>query len=136
VTFDTEPKTVKQMQKWFKEHSLKNPIIVAIYHDLIIGWASLSKYSTRCAYSNTAEISTYVLEDYQNRGVGNKLIEKIIEQGKQVGLHTILARITEGNDISIKLHEKYGFSHIGVLKEVGNKFGKTLDVILMQKIYR
>ena len=62
-------------------------------------------------------------------------MEEIIKLGKKQGLHVILARIVDGNDISIKLHEKHGFFHVGVLKEVGMEFGKTLDVFLMEKIY-
>ena len=63
-------------------------------------------------------------------------MEAIIKEGEKVGLHVIIARITEGNKLSIHLHEKYGFKHIGVMKEVGQKFGKKLDVYLMQKIYK
>jgi len=136
ATFDTESKTDNQMKKWFNDHGSKYPIMVAETDDGVVGWASLSKYSTRCAYSDTAEISVYVKEECQGRGIGNKLIERILLEGKEAGIHTVLARITDGNKISIKLHEKHGFFHVGVLKEVGNKFGRTLDVHLMEKIYR
>ena len=62
ATFDTEIKTVEDQIQWFKGHSKNNPIIVAEEKGSVIGWAALSKYSTRCAYSNTAEISLYVGE--------------------------------------------------------------------------
>jgi phosphinothricin acetyltransferase len=62
-------------------------------------------------------------------------MESIIRQGENVGLHAIISRITEGNDKSIYLHKSLGFEHIGTMKEVGYKFGKRLDVNLMQKIY-
>ena len=101
----------------------------------IIGWAALSKYSNRCAYSDTAEISLYVKDGHMNKGIGNKLMYDIIKSGKSVGLHVLIARISEGNDNSIHLHESYGFKQIGLMKEVGLKFEKRLDVYLMQKIY-
>ncbi len=55
--------------------------------------------------------------------------------GEVVGLHTIIARIAEGNAVSVHLHEAVGFELVGVMREVGKKFGKLLDVHLMQKIY-
>ena len=59
----------------------------------------------------------------------------LLSEGRRVGLHTVIARIAEGNDVSIHLAESFGFHHIGVMKEVGKKFGRILDVYLMQKIY-
>jgi phosphinothricin acetyltransferase len=109
--------------------------LVAERNRNVIGFASLSKYSTKCAYSDTAEISLYVKEEHQNQGIGKKLMESIIKEGKNVGLHVVIARITEGNEKSVYLHKSVGFKHIGILKEVGYKFDKLLDVHLMQKIY-
>ncbi len=136
ATFDTEEKTFDEIKEWFRDHGPKNPIIVAEKDNEIVGWAALSKYDDKKAYSDTAEISLYVLRNFQGKGIGKKLMKKIIDEGKKVGLHTIIARITEGNKISVKLHKKYGFDQIGIYKEVGKKFGKTLDVFLMQKIYK
>ena len=135
ATFDTEIKTIEEQIQWFEGHGKKNPIIVAEEKGSVIGWAALSKYSTRCAYSNTAEISLYVSEKNQDKGIGKKLMKSIIKEGEKAGLHVIIARITDGNKKSIHIHETFGFNHIGVIKEVGNKFGKCLDVYLMQKIY-
>ncbi len=135
ATFDTVKKSLSDMKKWFKENGPKNPIIVADKKGEIVGWGSLSKYSTRCAYSDTTELSVYVKDEFQGQGVGNKLMELVLKEGEKAGVHVVLARITDGNEISVKIHEKHGFFHVGVLKEVGNKFGKTLDVFLMQKVF-
>ena len=102
---------------------------------VIVGWAALSKWSDRRAYSDTAEVSLYVKEEFQGKGIGRKLLESIVQEGQKVGLHTVIARIAGGNEISVRLHESVGFQHIGIMKEVGRKFGKLLDVYLMQKIY-
>ena len=135
ATFDTEPKTTAAQRKWFKAHGPKNPILVAVEGGKIIGWASLSAYSDRCAYSGTAELSVYVKEKFRNRGIGRKLMQAVLEEGKKAGLHTIISRIAGGNDISIHLHRQFDFADIGTMKEVGNKFGQLLDVSLMQKMY-
>jgi len=136
ATFDTEPKTYEDQKKWFDDHGSKNPIQVVELNGVIVGWASLSKWSDRCAYSDTAEISLYVREEYQGKGIGRRLIEAIMKEGEKSGLHTIIARITEGNESSLHLHRSVGFTHIGTMKEVGKKFGKQYDVHLMQKIYK
>jgi len=134
ATFDTEEKTIDEQVKWFNDHGSKNPIIVIEEDSCIIGWAALSKYSTKCAYSDFAEISLYIQSDKQGKGIGKKLIEKIVDEGEKAGLHALIARITEGNKISIHLHESVGFIHVGVLREAGFKFGKRLDVYLMEKL--
>ena len=136
ATFDNQPKTIEEQKTWFKNHGPKNPILVAEQDNIVVGWAALSEYSDRCAYSNTAEISLYVFKKYQKKGIGKKLLEAIIKEGEKTNLHAIIARITEGNEASIRLHESAGFFHIGVMKEVGFKFGKLLDVYIMEKLYK
>ena len=135
ATFDLEPKTIAEQRKWFKAHGVRNPIFVAVVDNIVIGWASLSEYSTRCAYADTAELSLYVTENYRYQGIGKKLMQAILDEGQKVGLHTVISRIAGGNEVSIHLHRHFDFKDIGVMKEVGRKFGKLLDVYIMQKIY-
>ena len=136
ATFDNELKTITEQTKWFEEHGDKNPIVVAEANGKVVGWASLSRWSTRCAYADTAEISLYVKGEYRKQGIGKSLMRVVLVEGKKAGLHTVISRITSTNDISIKLHREFEFEDIGVMKEVGKKFGKLLDVLVMQKIYR
>ena len=135
ATFDIEPKTEAEQRVWFASHGPKNPVLVAELDGFVVGWASLSEWSDRCAYAGTAELSFYVKEEFRSRGIGKRLLEDIIQEGERVGLHTVIARIATGNNQSIHLHERVGFEHIGVMREVGQKFGRLLDVCLMQKIY-
>lgn len=135
ATFDTTEKTVAQQQEWFDKHDAKHPIIVAEEDNEIVGWASMSAWSDRCAYADTAEGSIYIKAGQRGKGVGRQLSVAILKAGRDAGLHTVVLRIAEGNDASIKLAESLGFKHIGVMKEVGHKFGKLLDVYLMQLIF-
>lgn len=135
ATFDTEPKTPEEQESWFASHDARHPVLIAARDGLIVGWASLSKWSDRCAYSDTAEISLYIKEEYRGKGIGKKLMKAIIQEGKTAGLHTVIARIADSNDISIELCKSFGFQHIGTMREVGKKFGKLLDVHIMQLIY-
>ena len=135
ATFDTEPKTMEEQKAWFKAHGPKYPILVAEDKAQVIGWASLSMWSDRCAYADTAEISVYVKQEHRGKGVGRELMEVLMGEGQAAGLHTVIARIAEGNEVSIHLHRAFGFAPVGVMKEVGRKFGKLIDVHMMQKIY-
>jgi len=135
ATFDTEPKTEAEQKAWLVSHGLRNPVVVAELDGSVVGCASLSQWSPRRAYADTAEISLYVKQEYRNHGLGGRLLAAILEEGRKVGLHTVIARIVAGNEQSIRLHEAVGFEPIGVMKEVGSKFGRLLDVWLMQKIY-
>ena len=136
ATFDTNTKTAEEQKTWFDKHDEKYPILVGLDNNQIVGWASMSAWSDRCAYADTAEISLYVSEIERGKGIGRKLTEAILKAGKEAGLHTAIARIAQGNDVSIHLAESLGFKHIGVMKEVGKKFGKLLDVYLMQIIFK
>jgi phosphinothricin acetyltransferase len=135
ATFDTATKTIEEQRVWFDKHGPKYPILVAQEDKEIVGWASMSAWSDRCAYSATAEASLYVREGQQGKGVGRKLSEAILKAGKEAGLHTAIIRITEDNTASIRLAESLGYKHIGVMKEVGKKFGKLLDVYMMQIMF-
>ncbi len=134
ATFDTTPKSLDEQKVWFDSHGSKYPIVVGEIDGVIVGWASLSSYSDRCAYSDTAEVSVYVDEKHRGEGLGRKILEEIVRLGQDAGLHVLIARIAEGNEKSIHIFESMGFTQVGVLKEVGRKFGKLLDVYLMQKI--
>jgi L-amino acid N-acyltransferase len=136
ATFDTEPRSLEKQMAWFRNHKKNHPILVAEKDNRVIGWASLSPWSDRCAYDTTVEVSVYVHKDFRAQGIGSKLLEWVTLEGKKVGNHTVLSRISQGNESSIHIHEKFGYRHVGVMKEVGYKFGKFLDVNMMQLVYQ
>ncbi len=132
-TFDTEPKTLEQQREWLSRHGAAHPVIVAEEAGKVVGWASMSPYSDRCAYARTAEVSVYIDEKARGRGIGGELLDGILAAGKAASIKEVLARITEGNEASLRLHAKRGFFEAGRLRQVGEKFGKVLDVHILQK---
>jgi len=114
ATFDTEIKTEENRMEWLRSHGEKYTVVVAEWDGQVVGFASLSKWSDRCAYTDTAELSVYVRQDFRGKGIGKKLIEDIVMIGENIGIHSVLARITEGNSHSIYLHESVGFFHVSV----------------------
>jgi L-amino acid N-acyltransferase len=134
ATFDTEPKSVEDREKWLAEHGGRFPVLVAVLEDKVVGWASITRWSDRCAYADTGETSFYVHSSQRNRGIGRQLATAILEEARRGGFHTLIARIAEGSDSSLRLHESAGFVRAGTLRQVGRKFGKRLDVHMLQII--
>jgi L-amino acid N-acyltransferase YncA len=135
VTFDLVPRTLAAQQLWIDQHAGGHPAIVAVDDDeTVLGFASLSPFKSRPAYAPTVEDSVYVHRDSRGRGVGELLLREIISLGADHGFHSVVARIVGGHDASIALHRACGFEQVGVEKEVGRKFGRWLDVILMQQM--
>jgi L-amino acid N-acyltransferase len=133
ATFDTEPKTAADHDAWFGKHDRgRYPILVADEGGTILGWARLYPWSDRCAYARSGENSVYVHKDHRGRGIAKALMTELLARAKARGLSVILARIAEGNPASIELHQKLGFERIGTMRRVGEKFGRILDVELMQ----
>lgn len=133
ATFDTKPRTRAEQRDWFAHHDARHPVVVAERAGDVVGWASLSPWSERCAYEGTAEISVYVGPSWRGHGVGRSLVQAILAEAARHEFHTLLARVAVGNPISRRLHVSAGFSTVGVMHEVGYKFNRFLDVELLER---
>ena len=134
VTFDLVPRSLEDQLAWIDEHSGGYPAVVVVDDDLVVGFGSLSPWRPRPAYAPTVEDSVYVHHEHRGRGVGRLVIGELVTLGQSHGFHSIMARIVGGHEASISLHAKFGFEHAGIEREVGRKFGKWLDVVLMQRM--
>ncbi|MBL0105643.1 MAG: N-acetyltransferase [Bacteroidetes bacterium] len=135
ATFDTTERTMEKQLEWFDKHKANHPVLVSEENGIITGWASLSPWSDRCAYETTVEVSVYIHHEHRGKGIGSQLLEVITQEGKKVKNHTIISRITSENKSSIHIHEKIGYKSIGTMREVGVKFGRLLDVHMMQFLF-
>jgi len=133
ATFETEPKSLVQREEWLAAHrSPKYPALIAIRDGLVAGWATLTPWSPRQAYDRTAEDSVYVHPDHHRRGVGRALMHELLTRARSHDIAVILARTCEESTASIALHESLGFRSVGTMRRVGLKFGRLLDVRLLQ----
>lgn len=135
VTFDLRPRSLAEQTAWIDEHSGGHPAIVAVSaEDEVVGFASLSAYRPRPAYSTTVEDSIYVRRDMRAQGVGRLLLSDLVAVARDGGFHAVIGRIVGDHDASIALHAACGFEPVGREREVGRKFNRWLDVVLMQKM--
>ena len=136
ATFDLVPRTVEAQRDWLAARTGAFAAIVAVdpITRRVVGFASLSPYKERAAYSTTVENSIYVHRDFGGRGVGKQLLTHLVEVARQSGFHSVIARIEASSDASRALHAACGFELVGIERQVGRKFNRWLDVAVMQRL--
>jgi L-amino acid N-acyltransferase YncA len=134
VTFDIEPWSEARAEAWLREHAPPHAALVAERDGRIDGWATLSAFGRRPAYARTAEDSVYIRHGLRRTGLGRALLVRLLEVAAENGFHTVIARIALPNDGSVALHERLGFQRVGLEREVGYKFERWLDVMVMQRM--
>lgn len=133
ATFDLVPRRHEDQVAWLVAHDGAHPATVAIGGDgEVIGFGSLSAWRARPAYNTSVEDSVYVRDDQRGQGVGHLLLTDLMERARAHGFHAVFARIVGGHKASIALHVGLGFEIAGVEREVGRKFGRWLDVVVME----
>lgn len=134
VTMDLVPRSPAEQHAWMAERSGAHAVVVAHDGATVIGFASLSPWRSRPAYRTTVEDSVYVDPSHHGQGVGKLLLSNLVEVARAHGFHAMMARIAAGHDASLGLHRGQGFVPVGVEREVARKFGRWIDIELMQLI--
>jgi len=134
-TFETEPPTLLEMRaRCTGIVQAGFPYLVGELDGRILGFAYANQFRPRPAYRGTLEDSIYVAADATGRGVGKALLGALIEQCIALGMRQMLALIGDSkNDASIGVHRACGFAQVGVLTNVGRKFERWVDVVIMQR---
>ncbi len=131
-TADTEPVMEADRVEWFERHNNSHrPLWVAELDDRIVAWISLTSfYEGRPAYDATAEVSTYIDSDYQRRGIGRFLKERMIEACPRLGVTTMLSFHFDHNDGTRRINEALGFERMAHLKGIARIAGKPHDLVI------
>ena len=137
ITFDTATFTPEERRSWLLSHPEDGPhrLMVATDADTqeILGYATSSPYRTKPAYGTSVEVTVYVAPDAGRRGIGTLLYKALFEALADEDLHRAYAGIAQPNEASTRLHERFGFRHVGTYREVGRKFGRYWDVAWYEK---
>ena len=121
-------------ERWLAEQNANgHPVIVAEINGAVAGYASYSQWRSKTGYRHTVENSVYVHPDAQGRGLGKALMVELLDRATADGHHVMLALIEAENTSSIALHTKLGFEQVGLLPEVGTKFGRWLDLAILRR---
>ncbi len=135
VTFDLRPRSLEEQVTWLAAHDGAHPATVATSPSSeVVGFGSLSPWRDRPAYSTSVEDSVYVRHDQRGLGVGRALLADLLERATAHGFHAVFARIVGGHQASIALHGTLGFEEAGIERQVGRKFGRWLDVVVMERL--
>jgi phosphinothricin acetyltransferase len=134
ATFDLVARSLDEQRGWLAARSGAYAAVVGEQDGEVVGFGSLSPYRDRPAYSTSVEDSVYVARSAQGRGVGRAVLSELLRVAEAHGFHAVFARIVGGHDASIALHRSAGFDVVGTEREVGRKFGRWLDVVVMQKL--
>ncbi|MEP6815469.1 MAG: N-acetyltransferase family protein [Marmoricola sp.] len=117
---------------WQNQLVADDPFLVAASGDRVHGYANASVYRPRAAYDRTREVSVYLAGDARGQGIGRALYAELLERLRESATHTALAVIALPNDASVRLHESFGFTEAGTLREVGRKFDRWIDTARFQ----
>lgn len=136
VTFDEIAPSAGQTRDAIGEISSRWPYFVAaIDGDEIVGYCYAHPWKTKAAYRGTLETTVYLRPDMTSRGIGRRLMERLVGECRRRGdVHVLIACITADNEGSVRFHSGMGWSRVSMFREVGYKHGCYLDVIDMQLI--
>ncbi|MDF3069245.1 MAG: family N-acetyltransferase [Polyangiaceae bacterium] len=134
--YDYEPRPLSSMTDWFEaKRASAFPVWGALGDDNeLLGFASYGAFRVRPAYKYTVEHSVYVDSVARGRGVGTRLMRRLIDSAVEQEKHVLVGGIDAGNVGSLKFHEALGFEPAGVVKQAGFKFGRWLDLAFYQLI--
>ena len=135
TTFEIDAPDAEEMRRRFLEVQHRGlPYLVADARGEVAGYAYVAPYRSRHAYRFTVENSVYVDSSRVGQRIGTQLIERLLPACHRAGVRQVIAIIGDSDNIaSIRLHQKFEFRYVGVLTNVGFKFDKWIDTVLMQR---
>jgi L-amino acid N-acyltransferase YncA len=129
AVYSEEPHTLQMRSDWYNERVNNGfPVFVAEADGQVAGFSSFGHFRVWPCYRYTIEVSVYVEQSFRGKGISKKLLAALIDRAKQMNIHAIIAGISADNEISVKLHQSFGFTEVAHFKEVGYKFNRWLDL--------
>ena len=130
-----EPFSKEKMQEWWDNKDKDDlPILVAAENETVCGFASYGSFRPWPGYLFTVEHSVHVHPDHRRKGVAKLLLLELMDIAKSKGMHTMIGGIDAGNATVLPFMKTWGLKNSAILKQVGFKFDKWLDLALMQKM--
>ena len=131
ATIDAEPLSQEEAAEWWEAHAKRTVTLVALDDGDVVGWVRLLPWLRRGYH--VVEDLIYVDPVYQQRGVGRQLLTRAIDEARASGCRTIVASVAADNQAGLRLHQSLGFAPVGTIKHAAYKFGRWMDVTLVQR---
>lgn len=134
--YEYRPRPPESMVGWFATKQAGGFPVVGVEDadGILMGFASYGIFRAWPAFKYSVEHSIYVHHHHRGKGIGRLLLQALIATAQARGVHVLVGGIDASNQSSIALHEKFGFTHAGTVREAGFKFGRWLDLAFYQRI--
>ena len=133
AVYSEQPHTLQMRRDWYEDRLKNNfPVFVAHADGQVAGFSSFGHFRAWPCYRYTVEVSVYVESTYRGKGISKMLIAALISRAQEMNMHAMIAGISADNEISIKLHQSFGFREVAHFKQVGYKFGRWLDLKFLE----
>ncbi len=134
AVYSDSPVSLDDRRQWWQARiALGYPVLVAAQDTTVLGFATFGDFRAWPGYRYTVEHSVHVRESNRGQGIGSSLMAALLPRAVAAGKHVMMAGIDAANTSSIRFHERLGFERVGHLREVGRKFDRWLDLVLMQR---
>ena len=128
ISFETQSLSAEDMRIRIEEISSYFPYFVAENNGKLTGYCYAHPWKERAAYCKTLETTIYLASEAKGKGLGTRLMDRLIDECRNRGYHALIACITAENEESCQFHERLGFKKVSHFEQVGQKFGRWLDV--------
>ena len=134
ITFSPSQLSEVDLCDQLSDHQkLGMPFLVAENDRIISGYAKYGPFRTGKGYARTAEITVHLAPSARGMGLGKRLVSELEDHARSAGLRSLIAGISAENVQAVAFHEKFGFEHVGLVRQAGYKFERFIDLVLMQK---
>lgn len=133
ASWDLEPDTLEARETWFDSRRAQDfPVLVLEDSHGIQGYATYASFRAKAGYLFTVEHTIYVRDGVRSSGGGVLLMNALIDYARGQGVHVMVGALDADNDSSRRFHERLGFVEVGLMPQVGRKFDRWLDLLLVQ----
>jgi L-amino acid N-acyltransferase len=130
-----EPVTLQERRTWMQSRQAQGfPVLVAREGASVLGFASFGEFRAPPGYRSTVEHTVHVRADVRGTGIGRSLLEALLARAEAQGRHVVVAGVDAESAVSLRLHQRLGFTEVGRFREVGRKFDRWLDLVFLQRL--
>ncbi|NYF80414.1 GNAT family N-acetyltransferase [Granulicella arctica] len=131
--YNDRPVTLEDRVAWWEGRREKGfPVLVAMDGSSIAGFATFGEFRSWPGYRFTVEVTVHLHASSRGQGIGRRLLEELIKRARSMEKHSMIAAVDSENTGSLRFFERFGFQRVAHLREVGYKFDRFLDLILLQ----